>query len=281
MKKIVVQFLLTVLWMPSLFAQANENEYIAKYKDVAISEMERAGVPASIKLGQAILESSAGTSLVALEANNHFGTKCGGDWKGKTFEKQEEERDENGKAIKSCFRKYNTVEESYFDQSEFLRDPRKYYRYGFLFGLDKQDYKAWARGLESAGYAPVAGYAEKLIGVIERYKLFQYDNAALQNAASGGKDDTKGRITRVNDAKVVLTRNGETLEDIARMFRIKTDKVIDYNDNGYAAGQKLPTGTRIFLQKKRSKWRGKAEHHFVRDFQTMFDISQLYGVQSH
>jgi flagellum-specific peptidoglycan hydrolase FlgJ/LysM repeat protein len=274
-----------------------QDEYITAYKGIAIQEMDRSGIPASIKLAQAILESNSGQSDLAQAANNHFGIKCTSSWTGKSYEKVDDEKDEDGKPKKSCFRKYGKVTDSYADHSEFLRDPRKYYRYGFLFGLDKKDYRAWARGLESSGYATGAGYADKLIAIIEKYQLYQYDDPETRDANSkpttptnrdndkpnnrSNKDESAllGRVGRVNDVKVVSSRAGETLDDIARTFRISPENVAEYNERRYTPGQPLPTSTRIYIQKKKSKWRGRTSHHFVREGETMFQISQQYGVR--
>jgi len=121
-------------------------DYIDRYKSLAIDEMERSGVPASIKLGQGILESAGGTSTLALRANNHFGIKCGGSWKGKTFYRKDDDRDENGKLVKSCFRKFNSAKTCYIAHSEFLRNNK---RYDFLFFLNPRDYKSWSYGKSS------------------------------------------------------------------------------------------------------------------------------------
>ncbi|MHC8948757.1 glucosaminidase domain-containing protein [Sphingobacterium hungaricum] len=147
-------------------ASANANAYIERYKNIAINEMNRYGIPASIKLGQAILESGMGNSYLALEANNHFGIKCGGVWNGKSVTRP----DDN---INDCFRVYANAEESFKDHSQFLL--RK--RYEKLFALRKDDYKAWARGLKDAGYATNPKYPELLIGIIERYDLHRFDRA--------------------------------------------------------------------------------------------------------
>lgn len=279
-----------------------KNEYAEKYKGIAISEMQRVGIPASIKLAQGILESGSGGSDLASAANNHFGIKCGTNWDGKTYKKKDDDYDDKGNKIESCFRKYSKPEESFYDHSEFLRDPRKYYRYGFLFGLDKRDYRAWARGLESAGYATEKGYADKLIDIIEKNKLYQYDDPEIQVLNSGSMDDkvkddkdkddkeTAGsgndkletipsRVGRVNDVKVVLAQSGETVDEIARTFRLSPQKVADYNERKYTPGKPLELNTRVFIQEKKSKWRGRAKHHFVREGQTMFEISQQYGVR--
>ncbi|MBL7804719.1 MAG: SUMF1/EgtB/PvdO family nonheme iron enzyme [Saprospiraceae bacterium] len=149
--------------------------YIAQYMGIAIEEMERVGVPASILLGMAILESQSGQSDLASAANNHFGLKCGSNWTGGTYRMTSDDRDAEGNPVETCFRKYQDAAESYRDQSEFLRDPRKTNRYGFLFALKRTDYKAWARGLESAGYASSNTFATALINLIEKYELFKLD----------------------------------------------------------------------------------------------------------
>lgn len=138
--------------------------YIDKFKDVAIEEMNAYGIPASITLAQGILESGNGNSSLAKYANNHFGVKVTSDWKGKGYYKDDDKRND-------CFRVYNDARESYKDHSEFLK--RK--RYSALFELDKNDYKNWAYGLKQAGYATNPRYPELLINLIERYKLYEYD----------------------------------------------------------------------------------------------------------
>src|SRR5690606_38348392 len=140
--------------------------YISKYKDIAIAEMNQYGIPASIKLAQALLESGNGNSSLARNANNHFGIKCTTAWQGRTVLKSDDNPDD-------CFRVYNNPEESFRDHSEFLL--RK--RYAALFELNKDDYIGWARGLKTAGYATNPRYAELLISLIERYNLHQYDRA--------------------------------------------------------------------------------------------------------
>ncbi len=138
--------------------------YIDNYKDIAIAEMDQYGIPASIKLAQALLESGNGNSALALQANNHFGIKCAGDWKGRYVLKDDDSTDD-------CFRSYNNPEESFRDHSQFLL--RK--RYAALFELNKDDYKGWAQGLKRAGYATNPRYADLLIDLIERYELYRYD----------------------------------------------------------------------------------------------------------
>jgi flagellum-specific peptidoglycan hydrolase FlgJ/LysM repeat protein len=254
-------------------------DYVERFKTIAMGEMERTGIPASIKLSQAILESGGGTSELAVQANNHFGIKCGGDWQGKTYSVVDDEKGEDGKPAKSCFRKYATADQSFYEHSEFLRDPRKYNRYGYLFNLGRQDYRAWATGLEAAGYATGSGYASKLINVIEKYELYQYDRQQDVVPPMSEQGESRRRLGRVNDVKVVLSRDGETLDDIARIYRIRTQKVVDYNDFGYAPGVRLAENTRVYIQAKQRSWRGRSTHHIVREGQTMFEIAQQYAVQ--
>ncbi len=278
-------------------ATADRNQmYASQFFTAAVLEMERDGIPASIILAQGILESGAGTSELAQNANNHFGIKCGSGWTGKTYKKKDDDKDENGNLIESCFRKYNKVEESFQDHGEFLRDPKKDFRYGFLFKLDRTDYKGWAEGLESAGYSTSNTYAEKLIDIIERYKLYEYDTPGssnipgtvpnAENPRAGGSTSADiplpnptNRIGRINDTKVVLAREGETVTDVAKTYRLNANNVVNYNDRGYTPAQKLKGNTRIFIQQKKDKWNGQAKEHFVKENETMFSISQLYGVR--
>ncbi len=150
--------------------------YVDRFKAIAIREMERTGVPASIKLAQGLLESDAGRSTLANQANNHFGVKCHSEWQGERYYKEDDDYDPVTKElIKSCFRVYKNADESFVEHSEFLRDPRKVNRYGWLFQLPKTDYVGWANGLEKSGYATASDYSEKLIKLIEDYQLSQFD----------------------------------------------------------------------------------------------------------
>lgn len=159
------------VYMSSSSEHVREN-YIDTYKDIAIIEMHRKGVPASIKLAQAILESSSGTSSFARTTNNHFGIKCKKIWKGDTFFHKDDDFNKKGELMKSCFRSYERVLESYVDHSNFLSS-RKYYQE--LFFLSSYDYVGWAEGLQKCGYATDPDYAKKLINIIEREDLNQYD----------------------------------------------------------------------------------------------------------
>ena len=162
MKLIVVPLLIISL---ACFSQNTAQDYINKYKEIAVEEMNLFKIPASITLSQGILESSNGDSFLAKEANNHFGIKCHNSWEGDRVYYDDDEQDE-------CFRKYSTAEDSYRDHSLFLSNSS---RYSTLFDLPIKRYKLWARGLKKAGYATNPKYAALLIGIIRKYNLNKFD----------------------------------------------------------------------------------------------------------
>lgn len=175
---IVKTFILSAFCFTSQHTLANKKlteNYISTYKSIAVVEMRRTGIPASIKLAQGILESDLGRSPLANQANNHFGIKCGKEWSGNTYFKHDDETDNDGSIIESCFRAYSNAEESYLAHSEFLTLPSKQSRYGFLFELGTTDYVGWANGLKFSGYATDPSYPSKLIKIIESYKLYEFD----------------------------------------------------------------------------------------------------------
>ncbi len=170
--------------LPSLFLSENKelaSTYISNFKGIAIEEMHRTGIPASIKLAQGLLESDWGRSDLATSANNHFGIKCGGAWNGNTFYKEDDDKDEKGQLIESCFRAFSSPLESYMAHSDFLTDPKKEYRYGFLFEYEATDYISWAKGLKKSGYATDPKYPNKLISIIEKYNLSRFDQPKKKN----------------------------------------------------------------------------------------------------
>ena len=170
--KIFTYFFLLVLSFSGSESDAATERYIEEYKYVAIDEMNKSGIPASIILAQAIVESNAGMSNLARESNNHFGIKCKRSWTGETYYHVDDDRDRRGKLMKSCFRSYPTVEESYKDHSVFLVTRS---HYNELFQYKKTDYVNWAHGLKRCGYATDEQYAHKLIRTIERFDLSEYD----------------------------------------------------------------------------------------------------------
>ena len=148
------------------------SSYVDTYKDLAIVEMHRSGIPASITLAQALHESQTGVSELATYANNHFGIKCKSYWVGKTYNHEDDDYDANGNLIESCFRSYDTVIDSYIDHTNFLKQSA---HYAELFNYDKTDYFMWAHGLKKCGYATDPAYANKLIKKIEKFQLYKYD----------------------------------------------------------------------------------------------------------
>ncbi len=149
--------------------------YIDTYKDIAIIEMHRTGVPASITLAQAIHESQSGTSSLAFNSNNHFGIKCKSYWRGRSYYHKDDDLDRKGRLIESCFRAYDAVTDSYIDHSNFLKHSSHYQG---LFLLSRTDYTGWAYGLKECGYATDKRYAQKLIKTIKKYNLSVYDTAS-------------------------------------------------------------------------------------------------------
>jgi len=188
------------------FAKNKSESYIDKYKDLAISEMHRTGIPASIKLAQGLLESGAGTSELSINANNHFGIKCGGSWTGETY-KIEDDEFRNGKKIKSCFRVFNSAHGSYIAHSQFLLDNR---RYAFLFSYSNTDYYCWAKGLRKAGYATDKKYPKKLIDIINKYQLYLFDDVKegqLAHNKRSSKNENTPSTTSVENASTKASKN--------------------------------------------------------------------------
>ncbi len=266
----------------TIFAQsAKQYAYVDKYKDIAISEMERAGVPASIKLAQGLLESGAGTSTLSNRAKNHFGIKCGGDrWKGKKYFHKDDDYDSNGKLRESCFRVYKNPETSFIAHSDFLRDNP---RYDFLFRLNPYDYKRWAHGLKKAGYATSATYAQKLIKLIEALELNQYDrmnanDVIVDNNSESYEEKQRGIILN-NDVKLVLALTNETPQQLADRTGGKLSKILRYNEEVNSPNQRLQRDERVYLQPKRNSFRGTKKYHYVQAGESLYDIAQLYGVK--
>ncbi|MEL7159464.1 MAG: glucosaminidase domain-containing protein, partial [Bacteroidota bacterium] len=210
----------------------DQERYIRRYKDIAIREMERSGVPASIKLAQGILESDSGKSSLANSANNHFGIKCGSAWKGDEYYKKDDDYDQNGRLIKSCFRKYRNADASFVAHSEFLRDPKKSFRYGFLFRLDPTDYEGWAEGLRRAGYATNPRYPQLLIGIIERYNLQQYDapGAVDPVEVEAPVDELITGILHTNDVSYFVSEAPMSVEEVARQVDLNVRRLLEYNE---------------------------------------------------
>jgi LysM repeat protein len=245
-------------------------DYISLYKDDAITEMLSHGIPASITLAQGMLESGNGNSALSVYANNHFGIKCHVGWTGESYIMDDDQKNE-------CFRKYEKVLDSYTDHSQFLKSRQ---RYAFLFDLPLTDYKGWAKGLKEAGYATHPQYAEQLIELIEKYKLYEYDKA--ENMSSHPVASTKPhpkmelrQALRFNRTKFVIAKPGDSFFKIATEFDLELEDLLAYND--LTTKDKLPAGTKIYVERKRRK--ALEPYHVVTKGETMRSISQLHGIR--
>jgi LysM repeat protein len=286
MKTVMTRLLLFVLALvvPAqlrLHAQPAERkhtpqDYVDKYKEDAVREMQLYKVPASITLAQGMLESDNGNSALAVYANNHFGIKCHKEWSGETYVQDDDDTNE-------CFRKYPSVYDSYADHSQFLKTRQ---RYAFLFELKVTDYKGWARGLKQAGYATDPKYADRLIEIIERYKLNEYDKEDGLPVLVAGGSKTDGNQTVVstihrrevyknNNVKYVIVKPGDSFMKIAQELEMGVWQLYKYNE--LQKGAKLAAGQVLYIQPKRKKAEEKT--HTVKAGDTMYSISQQYGVK--
>ncbi len=260
---------------------SDQEAYIDRYKRIAMQEMERSGVPASIKLAQGILESDSGRSYLARNAKNHFGIKCGSNWNGGKVYREDDDYDDRGQLTKSCFRQYRNADASFVAHSEFLRDPRKSFRYGFLFRLSPTDYEAWARGLRKSGYATNPRYPELLITLIERHKLDQYDKPGATtpiNIEVPVEEAITG-ILATNDVNYFVSEAPLSLQDIARQVDLSVRRLLEYNEGLVSENQTVDAQQRIFLQKKRRSYRGPEQYHTVQAGEDLYAIAQRYGLR--
>jgi hypothetical protein len=271
-----------ILLLPILLSaqSALTDNYISQYKQIAIQEMERTGIPASITLAQGLLESNWGRSELAVKSNNHFGIKCSGQWDGETHYRYDDDYDSFGRKKKSCFRVYDHAEASFIDHSEFLTDENKQDRYGFLFEFSPDDYHSWAKGLSKAGYATDPAYANKLISIIDKYELHQYDLQHLPEeiyAVQSLSDDY--RIEYVNSCKLVLAKGGETLHELSDRLGVSGRKLLRYNEDIPKKKTVLKRGQRIFLEPKKAYYMGDEFLHTVGPGEDIAAISNLYGIE--
>ncbi len=293
-KNIFFILLLTTLNSHAQNAELIKN-YINTYKDLAILEMQRTGVPASITLAQGIHESGAGMGELALASNNHFGIKCKSGWSGETVKHNDDARGE-------CFRKYPAAGDSYRDHSDFLRMSQ---RYAFLFTLVPADYEGWAKGLKKAGYATNPKYPQALIKLIEDYQLQDYTLIALGkkpvdeesadkkientraetvsyiSSANAPAEEVKNKPEypagefKINDTKVVFVKKGTSFLAIAKQYDIDLSKIFEFNEipqTEETSGDQL-----VYLQRKRKK--GNNEFHTVLPGETLHDIAQNEAIR--
>ena len=278
MRKIVV--FIALLIAVSAFSQARWNQayqqYIDQYKDIAIEQMKRYRIPASITLAQGLLESGAGRSELTRNSNNHFGIKCNNGWTGRRTYHDDDARND-------CFRVYDNAYESYEDHSKFLAGNQ---RYRSLFQLKTTDYRGWARGLKAAGYSTNPVYAEKLIEIIQLYKLYQYDGAKTYDhfMAQRAKVPEMG-ATALHSIKIfnknyyLIARRGDTFKSIGKEVGISYRKIAKYNERHRK--DQLKEGEVIWLKKKQRKapkdYKGRL--HYVREGESMYSIAQMYGIR--
>lgn len=295
-------------------------EYIYRWRATAVDNMEVYGIPASITMAQAILESGYGNGYLARVANNHFCIKCKKSWTGRTITHADDRPDD-------CFRVYDTAEESFADHANFLCSGE---RYDFLFAYDITDYESWAKGLKKAGYATAEDYAERLIGVVERYNLALLDKKggialydqyladkygvkvedtateslpAIQDAiaetsdaesanrriaySDRGVDPNNYRVTinshagynvyRTNGTFYIIANEGDTYEHIGKLFELSPKLLRRFNDVKKPA-QPMANDI-VYIEPKMSSWDGEEMLHTVAKGETLYSISQMYGIR--
>ncbi len=292
--KIIITFFFIGICFAVSAQRISVEEYIEQFKGIAMDEMKRSGVPASITLAQGILESESGNSELVKKSNNHFGIKCKSSWAGESVSHDDD-------ATGECFRAYTNADESYRDHSDFLRMNK---RYSALFGLDQDDYAGWAKGLKKAGYATNPRYPDLLVKYIEQYNLQQYSLAVLNKLpdmdlvkqepgldidlpmeiTNDGKlaeqtDNTtqseSSRLSSINKIKCVFVNKGTSLLVVANKYNINLNKLMEFNDlteDGIVEKDQY-----LFLHKK-SKI-GEIEFHIVQPGESLFDIAQKHGIQ--
>lgn len=299
--------LIVVLLAASIFASAQDaaiiNSYIETYKELAIEEMKRTGVPASIKLAQGIHETMAGTSVLVQKSNNHFGIKCKSNWAGESVSHDDDARGE-------CFRKYPSAEDSYRDHSNFLKNNQ---RYASLFALNPLDYSGWAYGLKKAGYATNPKYPQIIIRLIRDYNLQDYsliamgklerkekepviavaeqttsetsdettsttftsEETELAQETTGTRTDYPSGEFRINDTKVIYGKKGTPMLVIAQQYNVPLNRLFEFNEMEQM--ENLPEDQLVYLQRKRTK--GHQDVHIVRAGETLKSISQTEGIR--
>ncbi len=283
MKVTILGISFLLLSFVSVKAQLSRIDYIKKYQTLAIEEMNRSGVPASITMAQACLESSDGNSELSRMSNNHFGIKCKSYWTGKKVYYDDDERNE-------CFRQYRTVEESYIDHTDFLMDNPRYYE---LFQLAPDDYIGWAKGLKKAGYATARDYDKKLIKIIEDYQLYKLDSRINFDELTASRNTrivsenisdrltiapfNLHRITKINGVKSLVAKEGDTYEMIAQELGLEPWELYKFND--LSSGYVPQPNEVVYVEAKNKKTSKRILTHMVQANETMHYISQLYGVQ--
>lgn len=294
MQRIIGLIIFLSVSVTTIFAQKKEDviAYIDTYKDLAIAEMKRTGVPASIKLAQGVHETMAGMSDLVLKSNNHFGIKCKTGWAGAKVYHTDD-------AVGECFRSYPKAEDSYIDHSNFLKGSP---RYAFLFELNPEDYEAWAYGLKKAGYATNIKYSQILIRLIKDYNLQQYSLVALgklneadelpvtgpkkgeeaSNEGAYAEPVIKMPVTypsgefQINNTKVIYVKSGVSWLALAEQHNMPLARLLDFNDLETDEPIEQP-GRLVYIQRKRKV--GTGEFYIVQKGENMYDICQKEGIR--
>lgn len=281
MLKIIITGLCLFFGLMPMQAQMRQNQqyrnYIYQYKDLAIEQMLRYHIPASITLAQGLFESRAGLSRLATLGNNHFGIKCHG-WTGRTI-------DEDDDALGECFRAYDDARQSFEDHSRFLSGNQRYAR---LFSLSQTDYIGWANGLKACGYATNPRYAQNLINIIQTYGLDQYDRAHGYDkfmAQRAGTDQPVVRGQQLHPIRIynknyyLIAREGDTFKSIGKETNLPWRKLAKYNERD--RHDVLHEGNIVYLKKKQKRAIKAYKHqpHIVRAGESMYSIAQLYGIR--
>ena len=283
MRKVLFTVVVLMTMLQSVVAQRiTRTQYIDKYSKIAVREMNRVGIPASITLAQGILESGDGNSTLARKANNHFGIKCHKGWQGESMYRDDDLPNE-------CFRSYKDADQSFVDHSEFLCTHK---RYAFLFEYGTTDYKSWAKGLKQAGYATSPTYAERLIEIIESNDLTRFDKNVEPESTPEERTEIAEQTNNfieveVNDLEVspfgkIKTNNrtdyvevmpGDNIESLADRYWLEPWQLRMFNE--LDAKAKLKVGQRLYISRKQSKAEKKYKTHTVKKGETMHDIAQL------
>lgn len=281
--KYTLPFIMLMITAQLAFSQQTRENYIKKYQLLAIEEMGRSGIPASIKMAQAVLESGNGNSELSRKSNNHFGIKCKRNWRGGKVYYDDDAKDE-------CFRKYKSVQDSYIDHSNFLMSNP---RYAFLFQLAPDDYIGWAKGLKQAGYATARDYDKRLIKIIEDNKLHRLDYKETFSPLQAYRENQKlnegmsdkitinpfnsHKIIRINGLDAVIAREGDSYEIIAQELDMKPWELYKFNDRG--EGYRPQPREVVYIERKSRRAAKNQLTHVAEEGETMHYISQLYGIR--
>ena len=294
--KLILLFF-TFLTAISAYGKSDQEKYISQYAELAVKEMYRSGVPASITLAQGLLESGNGKSILAVKGNNHFGIKCHKGWTGKSMRHDDDKKNE-------CFRVYDSPEESFRDHSDFLRYRD---RYSFLFDFRITDYKSWAHGLKKAGYATDPSYPQKLIRIIEEYDLHKYDRKSSRKHSEESSDEVIQQELPKSPSQIeqdvpleenmreqfsfslsrpVYTRNrvpfvyaeeGDTYEILASLYGLFPREILKFND--VKDPSDLKPGDVVYLRTKKNRSAKGLDKHVMEEGETLAEISQRYAVK--